>query len=741
MLILLIAAALALPVPPQAAPDKAAAAPGGETAAPAGSSAPPGPGARVSVPSGDDGIEIASANAGTVRTPSSDAAWGGVRAGAAERVADYELTATLDPDRHTVEGHERLTWTNRSERPIHSLYFHLYLNAFESSGSTFFTEMVRYGSFRSGVKTEKGEYGFSELKAVLQKGKALRWSFVHPDGGPATDHTVVQVDLDEPVLPHATAVLEIDFHDQLPRLVARTGYFEKFHLVAQWFPKLGVLELPGERGATTPRWNCHEMHLNSEFYADFGNYKAQITLPKTYRFGSVGEETAPPRETPQGVVHTVAQDDVHDFAFTAWDQFAPPLEGTARNGRVKVITLYPPEMPEAGRLAHQSTIDAIEYFSSTLGEYPYRQVTCVVPPHNATEAAGMEYETFFTSLGALAHETQLALVRFVTVHEFGHGYFMGMLASNEFEEPFLDEGLNEFWDSRFMQPITLSAPVLDRLGIHTPPLRWFDLERLGGTARFQADPIAGNSWDRWSSGSYGLVYARTALVFHDLGVLMDGPNAEKGPAKDGTFIARAFREYFRRWHHRHPSTADFQKTLEDVAADRAPIVHEWFEKQVYDRTPIDDRIEKLESTEVLPDKGMVGRTEVGEEARDKSADDARAAFSKAHPDDKDHGPFPFRTVVQVRRYAFGVPQRLVVTFADGTVETVRFPAGERWHRYVFDKPVKATSAQLDPEGQWLLDLNKLDDGRMREPAKLAARRWTLEASAWTQLVLSFLGAL
>ena len=733
MVSLLLAAALALPPPPQATPDKAAAAPKGETAAPA-----PGP-ATV----GDDGIEVAGADAGAVRTPSSDAAWGGIRSGAAERVADYELTAQLDPDRHTVEGHERLTWTNRSDQPVRSLFFHLYLNAFESSGSTFFTEMVRYGGFRSGVKTRKGEYGFTELRSVSAQGKALRWMYVHPDGGPETDHTVVRVALEEPVAPHATITLEIDFHDQLPRLVARTGYFDKFHLVAQWFPKIGVLEVPGERGATAPRWNCHEMHLHAEFYADFGNYRAQITLPKEYRFGSVGEETAPPRETPQGVVHTVAQDDVHDFAFTAWNQFAPPLEGTALGGRVKVVTLYPPEMPQAGRLSQQATIDAIEYFSRTLGEYPHRHVTCVVPPHNAAEAAGMEYETFFTSLGALEHETLLALVRFVAIHEFGHGYFMGLLATNEFEEPFLDEGLNELWDSRMLEGAStvFSAPLLDRLGIRTPPLRWFDLERLGGTARFQADPIAGNSWDRWSSGSYGLVYARTALVFHDLGVRMDGKES-KG---DDSFTARAFREYFRRWRNRHPSTADLQKTLEDVAGDRAPIVRDWFEKQVYDRAPIDDRVEKLESTEVLPGKGMIEsdgkRSERDEEARDKAADDARGAFRKAHPDDKDHGPFPFRTVVQVRRYAFGVPQTLVVKFADGTSETARWPAGERWHRYVFDKPVKAVSAQLDPEGEWLLDLNKLDDGRTRESAPLAARRWTLEASAWTQLLFSLLEAL
>jgi len=84
------------------------------------------------------------------------------------------------------------------------------------------------------------------------------WAFVHPDDGPLTDHTVVRFDLPTPVPAGGTTTLDIKFHDQLPRVVARTGYFGTFHLIGQWFPKIAVLELPGERGATEPRWNAHE---------------------------------------------------------------------------------------------------------------------------------------------------------------------------------------------------------------------------------------------------------------------------------------------------------------------------------------------------------------------------------------------------------------------------------------------------------------------------------------------------
>ena len=676
---------------------------------------------------------LAGASAGAVRVPSSESAWGGVREQGPLRVADYDLTATLDPDRHTVEGSERLTWRNRSAQPAGELYVHLYLNAFEGPGSTFNTERERFGGFRTDVPTRKGEWGYIELKSVTQGGKPVPWSYVHPDGGPQTDRTVARLELPDPVPPGGTAVLEIGFHDQLPRVVARTGWFGTFHLVAQWFPKVGVLELPGERGATEPRWNCHEMHLYSEFYADFGSYRAAITLPPGYAFGSVGRESAPPQRTPAGVLHRVEQDDVHDFAFVAWDGFAPPLKGEWNGVEVKV--LHPPEYAEAGGIALRATLDSLAYFSRTLGPYPYRQVTVVVPPYNALESGGMEYETFFTTIGGLG-PPYLQAVRFVTVHEFGHGYFMGLLASNEFEEPFLDEGLDEFWDVRMLEGerVRFPAPgLLGSLGLRTPEFRYFDLER-SGTRRFQADPIAGNSWDRWSSGSYGLVYARTALVFHDLEQRLGGD-----------MLARGFADYYRRWRFRHPSTADLEAAL---AGSGGETVRAFFREQVYGRSPVDDRVVSIETREVVPEPGTFlepdgTRVELDEGKAAEKERRLRKEFREAHPGAKeaDPGPFPWRSTVEVRRYAAQVPQALVIRFDGGAAQAVDWPAEERWHRFVFEGPSRVSSVQLDPEGKVLLDLDKLDDGRTRESHPAASARWTLELKAWAELLLAMLGAL
>ena len=681
-------------------------------------------------------IEVAGKDAGAVRVPSSAGAFGGVREGGPERVADYNLEAVLDPQKHSLEGKERLLWKNRSAEPVRALYLHLYLNAFEGQGSTFATEARRYGGFRSKVETKQGEYGYIELKKVLQGGAPVPWAFVHPDGGPDTDHSVARLDLPETVPPGGTAVIDFEFHDQLPRVVARTGWFGTYHRVGQWFPNVGVLELPGERGATAPRWNCHEFHLHSEFYADFGSYRAEITVPRGYKVGSVGREIGAPEETPQGVRHRLAQDDVHDFAFAAWDQFET-LEGDTRTPPVHVKVLAPREYADSARDALEWTLKSIESFSQTLGTYPYRQVTVVVPPFNALESGGMEYETFFTTVGGLGPPLR-QVVPFVTVHEFGHGYFMGLLATNEFEEPFLDEGLNEFWDLRMLADQTLQLPapgLLARLGLRTPKLSYWDLER-SGTQRFQADPIAGNSWDRLSRGSYRLVYSRTALVLHDL-------EQRLAPG----VLARGFAEYYRRWRFRHPSTADFEQALAEAAGEEAPLVHRWFVDQVYDRAPVDDRVETVEATEVLPGPGTLvrdgQRLERTQEQAEEEIQQRRAEFKKAHPDAKpaDPGPFPWRSVVQVRRYAAQVPETVVLKFEGGAAETVQWPAGERWHRFVFERPVRIASAQLDPQREVLLDLNKLDDGRTRERAPLASRRWTLEFKAWAELALSMLAAL
>ncbi len=706
-------------------------------AAAAGGAAPPA----------GDGVELAGPEAGGVSVPSAPGAWGGERTGReptlSDRVADYELRAVLDPVKHTIDGTERLTWRNRSAVAVRSLYLHLYLNAFESGGSTFLTERARLGASRGGARIEKGEWGSIELRAVSQGGRPVPWRFVHPDGGPGTDHTVVRLDLPEPVAPGATTVLDVRFLDQLPRVIARTGWFGRFHLAGQWYPKIGVLELPGERGAVRPRWNCHEFHLNSEFYADFGSYRLEVVAPAGFTVAASGLPDGAPRAGPEGVVHRFRADDVHDVAFTAWDGFAPPLAATWRgpgSPEVRVQVLFPPEYAAQGREALQATVDALGFFSRTLFPYPYAAVTCVIPPFNAVEAGGMEYETFFTSMAANSFPRDTSgFTRYVTVHEFGHGYFMGLVASNEFEEPFLDEGLDELWDVRMLEGERLVPRLpaaLRLLGLGLPAFGLLDLERLTGGTRHPADALAQSSWNRWSTGTYASIYPRTVLAFRDL-------EREVGA---GPF-ARGMALYARRWRFRHPSTADLEAALVDGGADPAR-VRRFFAQQVYGVAQPDDRLVHLDSTELLPVAGLVERdgkrVERDAKAIAREVAERRRAWRAAHgaPADGKPGPFPWLTVVEARRMgALDLPHELVVTFEDGSTRKAAWPAGERWGRWSFEAPVPARAAKLDPGAAWATDLARLDDGRTRKAVPAAARRWGADAWAWLQLLFAAAEAL
>jgi hypothetical protein len=442
-------------------------------------------------------------------------------------------------------------------------------------------------------------------------------------------------------------------------------------------------------------------------------------------------EQGAPVESPAGLVHSFAQDDVHDFVWTAWNQYAEPLKGTydgPGSPHVDVEVLYGPENEPSARDALKATVDSLKYFSETLGPYPYSHLTVVVPPFNAEESGGMEYETFFTTEGS--NGMFGALVRYVTVHEFGHGYFMGLLATNEFEEPFLDEGMNEFWDTRMLatESIHVHLPgALELQGVTLPPLAYSDFERLRGTQRFQADPIAGNSWNRDSSGSYGLVYARTVLVFGDLERRLGGDA-----------LARGMKLYYKRWHHRHPSTADLREALAE-GSGQPDVVRGWFAEQVYANEPVDDRVVAVDSVEMVPTKGtaLVDGKRIEKDGADiEKESDAAHAATKGSPEGP--GPYPFRSEVRARRFAAHVPEQLVVTFGDGSKETLPFPVEERWHRYVFERPTKVVSAQLDPDRNILLDLNKLDDGRTRESSGKASTRWSLEVTNTLELLFSLL---
>jgi len=169
---------------------------------------------------------------------------------ASPHVVEYTIQVSLDPDRKTLDGTERLVWRNPSGDPVPELRFHMYLNAFKNNRTTFMRESNRQlRGDEAGTRPE--DWGWIDvLSMVGPGGKDLRPAarFIQPDGNDPADETVLSVPLPSPVPPHGEIALDIKFRSKLPRVFARTGYFRDYFLVGQWFPKLAVFEPAGLPG-------------------------------------------------------------------------------------------------------------------------------------------------------------------------------------------------------------------------------------------------------------------------------------------------------------------------------------------------------------------------------------------------------------------------------------------------------------------------------------------------------------
>ncbi len=389
------------------------------------------------------------------------------------------LTSRSIATTHTLTGVERVSWHNASSDAVSDLWFHLYLNAFRNTNSTFVKES---GGQLRGVEIVPGGWGWIDLKklAIANGGADLLRgaTMMAPDDGNADDRTVLRTVLPQPVPPGGDVTLDIAFTARLPRVFARTGYVNDYYLVGQWFPKLAVYEAAGTRGRTAGGWNCHQFHANSEFYADYGSFDVRITTPERFVVGATGQLKSSTRNSGGTVTRRYVQDDVHDFAWTADprfvevnDQFIAAREvsqaeyasAAALVGRpldemrlsdVSIhLLMQPSHMPQAARLL-KSIRASIKNFGLWYGRYPYPTLTIVDPAYGGLGSGGMEYPTFITGGTSLLLNhwpfDQIHVNDEVLVHEYGHQFWYGLVGSNEFEEAWLDEGFNQYSTGRLM---------------------------------------------------------------------------------------------------------------------------------------------------------------------------------------------------------------------------------------------------------------------------------------------------
>jgi len=610
------------------------------------------------------------------------------------RVVAYQIEARLDPAKKTVDATETLTYHNLTDQALDTFPFHLYLNAFQPT-STFMREVRLNGTRGTGPesKWDPKHYGAIEVKSLEVEGQgdlAKQMRFIQPDDGNADDRTVFEVKLPKAVAPGADVVFRIAFHDQLPEVLERTGYKRNFFMVAQWFPKVGVWW----HGA----WNCHQFHATSEFFADFGVFDVKATVPDNYIVGSTGDVVSVVSHNDRTRTFTWQAEDVHDFAWTASPDYTlveDTWKGSA--GTVHIHLLLSPGHQGAKDRYLQVIKGTMDRFDKWYGPYPYDRITLVDPPAGAEDAGGMEYPTLITCGSSWWMPDGLRVVELVTEHEFGHQYWYGMVATNEFEEAWMDEGINSYTEAKILASLYGDrTSAIDFWGMTAADA---DILRLEYLDLPDTDPMSHFAWQFMNSTAYGAIsYGKTATVLLTLEGIIGADTMQK-----------AMHTYFMRYRFTHPTGTDFIKTIEEVSGRD---LGWYFQQALYGTNVLDYEVLDIRS-------------------------DRADWYAKSPPEEK-KGVRTYRDTVLVHRKGdFVMPVEVEIKFDNGERTLEKWDGRDRWVRFSYLKKAKVVSAEIDPQHTVPLDTNFFNNSQTAE----ASGRATWKLAVYWQFVVQFAGQL
>jgi len=672
----------------------------------------------------------------------------------------YEIWVELDAASKMLAGKEEIVWTNPTREPVPDMLLHLYWNAFKNEASAFLREAAaETGIVGGGEAPEDGEWGWIDVTDIrLADGTDLKpaFQYVTPDGPDhPDDQTVARVLFPTPVRPGESVHLRLEFRSKVPRTVARSGYYKNSFFIGQWFPKPGVYE-------EGKGWNCHAYHQNSEFFADFADFTVHITVPRGFVVGSSGKAVETRADESAGTTTTTyRQAMVHDFAwmtdprylkierdFVADREVTPKeYEETAallglpedqiRLPDVKMILLIAPEHKAQVERHFRALRAALKYYGLWYGPYPYETVTMVDPPFR-TGSGGMEYPTLFTAGTDVLPSRNLLSPEMVIVHEFGHGYWYGLTATNEFEAAWLDEGFNTYSTTRVLA--RAYGPGATEFRFKGLPLDWFirvpkvldyETNRVAAIHTVRFDPVTAWSWKFYSRASYAAnVYMRAATVLSTLENLLGEPA-----------WSRIMRTYHMRFRFRHPTQADFIGVVNEVAGKDLT----WFFDALVDEAEaFDYGVASLTSVKVpVQVRGVFERNGAREEWSSKKIEELEAAAAKA-PDRPDSRPL-YRTTVVLRRFgearlAGDAVVEVLIRFKDGTSEARTWDGRDRWTRLEIVKPVEAVSAEVDPRGIWLIDENLANNSRSTDGLRRNVVKLMTQLLFSVQYILHFFGS-
>lgn len=486
-----------------------------------------------------------------------------------QQEVNYIIDVELDDVNHLLNGNVEFVYKNNSNDALTFIYIHLWPNAYKNAKTALAKQKFRSGDRFMFYAMDK-ELGYIDGLDFVVNGQKVTWEY-------DTEHIdIARVNLPSALQPGQSLTLSTPFKVKLPSgEISRLGHIGESYQITQWYPKPAVYDRDG--------W--HQMpYLNQgEFYSEYGSFDVSITLPENYVVGATGDlQTAsevdflnkrveqttqgllaktnefPPSATAKKTIR-YTQKNVHDFAWFAdkrWHVLKGEVTLPHSGNKVTSWAMFTPESADLWQRSIEYINDGTYYYSLWNGDYPYNQVTAVDGTISA--GGGMEYPNV-TVIGQSGNALGLETV---IVHEVGHNWFYGILGSNERDNAWMDEGINSFNETRYMQTKygdslgfmggMLSENIVELAGAKELSYRSTDEYAYLITGRGKVDqPIQCHS-DAFTDMNYGtIVYKKTAVAFNYL----------KGYLGEERFD-KAMQTYFDQWKFKHPNPNDLRTTLE-----------------------------------------------------------------------------------------------------------------------------------------------------------------------------------
>ena len=521
-----------------------------------------------------------------------------------QQEVNYSIHVSLDDEKNELNATDSIEYTNNSTTSLNEIYFHIWPNAYKNENTALAKQLLENGETKFYYSQAKDRGYINELNFRVNDEPAnFTIDSVNIDIG--------KLKLKTPLLPGRKINITTPFHVKLPSAeLSRLGYLGQSYMITQWFPKPAVFDNSG--------WHAIPYLDQGEFYSEFGSFDVFITLPKNYVVAATGnlqnqdeidwlnkkaEETAaetslddkdfsfPNSSTELKTIHYKASK-VHDFAWFADKRFhvlKSEIELPISKRTVTSWAMFTNNETEYWRRCNAYTSEVILKYSDWLGEYPYDNVTAV----DGTIAAGTGME--YPMVTVIGENFSFFDFEYTIVHELGHNWFYGILGSNERANPWMDEGMNTYYNLRLFENKYPNNSFIDNY-VDEKYVRFAHLKKYTHKAQYVLSYLinARQNLDQecstkaidFTDANYGNdVYFKTGFIFHYLEKYLG----------ENTFDS-IMKVYYETWKFKHPQPQD----LRNIFSQNSNKNLDWFFDDLLSSTKkLDYKIVSIHSNDSL----------------------------------------------------------------------------------------------------------------------------------------------